>query len=66
MASYKWYKRQNIWDGVYLNHYVVTTDQGTFERDCKWLDYKKTKKNFEEAGYTNVNICHIGKRLATV
>lgn len=61
MAAFKWYKRKLLMDP--LNHYIITTDQGTFERDCRRLDFRKTKENYENAGYTNVNVCLLGKKV---
>ena len=44
------------------NIYRVTTDQGVFEyRTVNRLDYKVTVQNFRKAGYTNINICYIGR-----
>lgn len=44
------------------NIYRVTTDQGVFDyRTYNKLDYKTTLNNFKKAGYTNINICFIGR-----
>ena len=58
----KFSKRGNdIWIST-PNIYKVTTNQGDFEyRTYNNLDFKKTIENFKKAGYTNINICFIGR-----
>ena len=66
-CAYKWYKWRNACDTtVKLNHYVIVTDQGTFERDCKYLDFSKARENYEKAGYTNIDIRCLGKAVGFV
>lgn len=59
----KKFKKYNydIWVNTPKNHYIITTDQQIFYVDRYNLDYKKTVANLKKAGYTNINIAHIGK-----
>lgn len=45
------------------NIYIVTTDQCTFKVERYKLDYKQTIINLKKAGYTNINICCIGRNV---
>ena len=62
-AKYKKYNH-DIWINKPKKHYIVTTDQGTFEHDADYLDYKKTIANFKAAGYTNINITCVGYNVS--
>ena len=45
------------------NYYRITTDQGTFDVTRRYLNYKETIANMKKAGYTNINICCLGKNV---
>ena len=52
-----------IWVNKPMRHYIITTDQKTFEIDRDWLDYKATIARLRAAGYTGIKINCIGKRV---
>lgn len=52
-----------IWVNKPKRHYIITTDQKTFEVDRDYLDYKATIARLRAAGYTGIKINYIGKRL---
>ena len=60
--QYKQYNQNVTWSGP-DNVYIVTTDQATFQVIRHRLDYKKTIANLKAAGYTNINICYVGKNV---
>ena len=49
-----------LWIEKPKRHYIITTDQKTFEVEADFLDYKKTIKKLSDSGYTNININYIG------
>ena len=52
--------KNTIWVNKPKRHYIITTDQGTFEVDRNRLDYRQTIINLKMAGYTNINISCVG------
>lgn len=50
------------WVNTPPRHYIITTDQGRFEVDREYLNYKATIAALKAKGYTNINICCIGRR----
>ena len=62
--KFNYKKHYDVWIDSHINLYRVTTDQGTIDYKTRGrLDYKKTVKNFLAAGYTNINICYIGRQV---
>ena len=45
------------------NVYIITTDQGQRTICREWLDYKATIAQLKKAGYTNIVINYIGRRV---
>ena len=44
--------------------FQVCTDQGTFTFSSPYrIDYKKTRENLIKKGYTNIDICYIGRTI---
>ena len=55
----------DIWTTPTRNVYRITTKQKDFEIKLKGkLDYKETLKRMYKAGYTEINICYIGREIA--
>ena len=55
-----------IWYNKPIRHYIITTDQGRFEVDREYMNYKETIKKLAAKGYTNIKINCLGYRMPEV